>query len=93
MDSGEHVHPGLGDDDQLLVVVWIAAIVITFRGNIIGRNGVGFGVVMDVAREEEGEGPVRTAGEAVDDFILLVVALVGSGGSLRRCVGHPRLSK
>ena len=89
VDLGEHVHPGVGDDDQLLVVVWISAvfstIVIMFgRGGNIG-NGVGFGVVLDVAREEEGEGPVGAAGEAVDD---LVVVGVISGRSLRRCVGH-----
>ena len=84
----------MGDDDQLLVVVGVASTgavlaITTFGGWRGGGNGVGFWVVMDVAREEEGEGPMGAAGEAVDDFILAV----GSGESLLRCVGHPRLSK
>ena len=96
VDAGQHVHPGVGDDDQLLVVVGVAAVVIVvvvlsiiaFGGILNSGNGVGFGIVTDVAREEEGEGPMGAAGEAVHDFILLAVVLVGGGGSLRRCVRH-----
>ena len=41
---------------------------------------------MDVARQKEGEGPMRAVGEAVDD--LVVVGLGGACWTLRRCVGH-----
>ena len=85
VDPREHVHPGVGDDDQLLVVVWISAVAIgsVFAG-IFGRrkgsragNGVGVRIVLDVAREEEGEGPMRAAGEAADD--LVIVGVLGGG--------------
>ena len=87
VDLGEHVHPGVGDDDQLLVVVGVSAVAagsIFRRRGSVGGNGVGSGVVLDVPWEEEGEGPMGAVGEAVDDLVV-----VGVGGrSLRRCVGH-----